>query len=278
VIILFKKLLIILLFIIIAFSIYTFFANIYANYQYEQDISTLQREYSLSDNFSIKNPSSIAIPAPMRRYIQYSIPNNRNLSTHVRVNYSGKYRQQKYGEMHDFKKKSAYNLRTGEFVSEWIIEENNIIFNKLREVLLGEESVYEFKKMGVIDQKSVYGEQAELFLKSRMMIDAVYFPYYFLGSSNINLAVMSGNRTVVKLNRGSNNIDFIFEFNEDRTLSSISSSKFIFGQDRVVLKAIYENYIEVNNFKVPASISVEIENNFDKYILYEAKIDNINYK
>ncbi|MGM0500659.1 MAG: DUF6544 family protein [Bacillota bacterium] len=273
-----KKIFIIVLFIVISFSIYTVFVNIYSNYQYEQDISTLKREYSLSDNFSIKNPSSIAIPAPMRRYIQNSIPTNRNLSTHVRINYSGKYRQQKYGEMYDFKVKSAYNLRTEEFVSEWIIEENEVIFNKLREVLLGEKKVYEFKKMGVKNQKSLYGEQAELFLKSRMMIDAVYFPYYYLGSSNISLSVMSGNRTLVKLNRGSHIIDFIFEFNEDRTLNSISSSKFTFGEDRVALKAIYENYIDINNFKVPASIIVEIENNFDEYILYEAKLDNINYQ
>jgi len=278
VIILLKKIFIILIFVVISFSIYTVFANVYSDYQYEQDISVLQREYSLSDSFSIKNPSSISIPAPMRRYIQYSIPNSRNLSTHVRINYSGKYRQQKYGEMHDFKMKSAYNLRTGEFVSEWIIEENKIIFNKLREVLLGDKRVYEFKKMGAKDQKSVYGDQAELFLKSRMIIDAVYFPYYYLGSSNINLAVMSGNRTLVKLNRVSNSIDFIFEFNEDKTLNSISSSQFLFGEDKVSLKAIYENYIDINNFKVPASIIVEIESNFDKYILYEAKIDNINYK
>ncbi len=277
-IILLKKIFIILIFVIISFSIYTVFVNVYSNYQYEQDINILQREYSLSDNFSIKNPSSIAIPAPMRRYIQYSIPNNRNLSTHIKINYSGKYRQQKYGEMHDFKMQSAYNLRTEEFVSKWIIEENKVIFNKLKEVLLGEKKVYEFKKMGVKDQKLVYGEQAELFLRSRMIIDAVYFPYYYLGSSNINLAVMSGNRTLVKLKRGSNTIDFIFEFNEDNSLKSISSSKFTFGEDRVALKAIYENYIDINNFKVPASIIVEIENNFDEYILYEAKIDNINYQ
>lgn len=277
-IILLKKLIVILLFAVISFSLYTVFVNTYSNYQYEQDVSTLQSEYSLNDDFSIKSPSSISIPAPMRRYMQYSISSNRNLSTHVRLNYSGKYREKKYGEMKDFKMKAAYNLRTEEFVSEMIIRENRFIFSKLKEVLIDDESVYRLRKLGVKDQKELYGDQAELFLKSKMVLDAVYFPYYYLGSRNINLAVMSGNRTLLKLNSNSNNIDFIFEFNEDDSLSSITSSQFEFGEDRVALKAIYENYIDINNFKVPASITVEIENNFDKYILYEAKLDNINYQ
>jgi hypothetical protein len=278
VIVLLKKIIYLLIFAVISFSIYAVFVNVYSDYQYEQDVNSLRSEYSLNDNFSITNPNSISIPAPLRRYVQYSLPANRNLSTYVRVEYSGKYRQEKYGEMYDFNVKTVYNLKNGEFVSEWTIYENRIIFNKLKEVLLDDKVIYQYKKLGVKAEKVVEGEKARLFLQSRMMIDAVYFPYYYLGNSNLRLNPAGGNRTLVEFMSGSEKINFTFEFNEDNSLESISSSQFVFGSDRAALSASYDNYINFNGFMIPNSIVVKIENNFDEYILYEAQLDNINYQ
>lgn len=277
-VILLKKIIYLFIFAVISFSIYAVFVNVYSDYQYEQDVNSLQSEYSLNDNFSITNPNSISIPAPLRRYIQYSTPSNRDLSTYVRVKYSGKYRPDKYGEMYDFNVKSVYNLKTGELVSESTIQENRVIFNKIKEVLVDDKIIYQYKKLGVRTEKIVEGEKAKLFLQTKMMIDAVYFPYYYLGSSKIRLDAASGNRTLVEFLSSSGNIDFIFEFNEDNSLYSISSSQFLFGSDRVALTGIYDNYINFNGFMVPNSIVVKIENNFDEYTLYEAQLDNINYQ
>jgi hypothetical protein len=46
----------------------------------------------------------------------------------------------------------------------------------------------------------------------------------------------------------------------------------------VSLKANYENYINYKDYNLPASITVEIENNFDKYVLYEANLDSVSYR
>jgi hypothetical protein len=278
VIILLKKIIYLLIFAVISFSIYAVFVNVYSDYQYEQDVNSLRSEYSLNDNFSITNPNSISIPAPLRRYVQYSIPANRDLSTYVRVKYSGKYRQEKYGEMYDFNVKTVYNLKTGELVSDWKIQENRFIFNKLREILVDDKAIYQYKKLGVKAEKVVEGEDARLFLQSRMMIDAVYFPYYYLGSSNLRLNPAGGNKTLVEFMSSSGKVDFTFEFKEDDSLESISSSQFVFGGDRVALSASYDNYINFNGFMVPNSIVVKLENNFDEYTLYEAQLDNINYQ
>ncbi len=270
-----KKLFIIFLLLIISFSIYTAFANFFLDRQYKQDVKTLERNYSLNDNFSMNNPSSISIPASLRRYIEYSTPNHRNLSIFVNLNYSGQYRKEKYGEMYDFKVKSFYNIKKEEFVSKWFIDENRIVFNKLREKLIADKAEYELKYMGAKNTEEVYGRAAELFLKSRMVIDAVYFPYYYLASSRIDYKYMSGNRTILELKTNSGQINFVLDFNEDSSLKSISSDKFLFAGDQVKLTAYYDNYISLNNYNVPASITVEIENNFDKYVLYEAELDSV---
>ena len=273
-----KKIIVIFLLLIISFSIYTVFANIYLDRQYRQDVNSMQRKYTLSNNFSIPNPNNISIPSSLRSYIQYSIPGHNNLSTYVNLNYSGKYRKDKYGEMYNFKVKSFYNLQNEEFVSEWFINENRIIFDKLREVLIGENQAYEFKYLGVKNSKQVYGQAAELFLRSRMIIDAAYFPYYYLSSSSLDYKYMSSNRTLLELNTDSGGINFALDFNEEGGLSSITTDKFIFDGDSVSLKAYYDNYIKYNNYNVPSSIIVEIENNFDKYVLYEAKLDSVIYR
>lgn len=273
-----KKIIILTLLIVISFSIYTVLMNIHLDRQYKQDISSMQRKYTLSDNFSMPNPSSVSIPSPLRNYVQYSIPDHKTLSTYVNLNYSGSYRKDKYGKMYDFNVKSFYNLNEEEFVSEWLIEENIIVFNKLREVLSGEKSVYQFKYMGARNIREVYGKSAELFLRSRMIIDAVYFPYYYLASSSINYRYMSGSRTLLELNTAFGRVNFILEFNGSGVLSSITSDEFIFDGNRVSLKANYNDYINYNDYNVPGSIVVEIESNFDKYILYEAELDSVVYK
>ncbi len=273
-----KKLIIIILLVIISFSIYTVFSNLYLDRQYKQDVSSLETEYSLTNNFSISNPNSISIPSSLRRYIQYSIPDYRNLSTYVKLNYSGKYRKDKYGEMYDFRMKSFYSIKNEQFVSEWFIDENKIVFDKIREILTADEAAYEFKYMGIKNEKEVYGREVELFLRSRMVIDAVYFPYYFLADSRIDYKYMSGNRTLLELKTNSGTINFILAFNESGGLSSITTDKFLFDGDRITLKAYYENYINMNNYRVPSSIIVEMENNFDKYVLYEAKLDSVIYR
>lgn len=277
-IILLKKLFILILLVVISFSIYTVFANIYLDRQYKQDVNSLETKYSLTNNFSVSNPNSISIPGSLRNYIQYSIPDYRNLSTYVNLNYSGNYRKDKYGEMYDFKMKSFYSIKNEQFVSEWFIDENKIIFDKLREILKDDETAYELKYMGIKNDKEVYGRSAELFLRSRMIIDAAYFPYYYLASSRIDYKYMSGNRTLLELNTGAGKINFILDFNEEGALSSITTDKFLFDGDRVTLKAYYENYVNMNNYNVPSSIIVEIENNFDKYVLYEAKLDSVVYR
>ena len=273
-----KKIIVLILLIVISFSIYTVFMNIYLDRQYKQDVSSMQRKYTISNHFSMPNPNSVSIPSSLRRYIQYSVPDYNNLSTYVNLYYSGRYRKDKYGEMYDFKFKSFYNLKEEEFVSEWFIEENRIFFNKLREVLKGENSAYQFKYMGVKNLREVYGESAELFLRSRMIIDAAYFPYYYLASSSIDYRYLSGSRTLLELNTDSGRINFALDFNESRVLRTITSDEFIFDGNRVTLKAYYDDYINYNDYKVPASITVEIENNFDKYILYEAELDRVVYR
>lgn len=273
-----KKLFIILLLAVISFSILTVLANFNLNQQYERDINFLKKQYSLTNNFSMTNPNSISIPGSLRKYIQYSTPGYRNLSTFVELNYSGRYRKEKYGEFYDFEMKSVYNIREEEFVNNWLIKENKIIFNKLSEKLIGDEIAYELKKIGVINEREVYGRSAELFLRSRMIIDAVYFPYYYLASSSIDYKYISGNRTLLELKTNSAKINFIFDFNENGALTSITSDKFNFDGNQVKLSAHYENYIDLNNYKVPASFIVEIENNFDKYVLYEAELDSVNYR
>lgn len=273
-----KKILILVLLLVISFSIYTVLANIYLDRQYKQDVSSMQTRYNLSDNISIPNPNSISIPSSLRNYIQASIPDHRNLSTYVNLNYSGKYRKDKYGEMYDFKVKSFYNLKNGEFVSEWFIDENRIIFDKLREVLIGDKQIYELKYMGVKNDQEVYGQRALPYLKSRMIIDAVYFPYYYLSSSSIDYKYMSNNRTLLELNTASGKVNFILDFNQQGNLASITSGKFNFAGNSVSLKANYENYINYKDYNLPASITVEIENNFDKYVLYEANLDSVSYR
>lgn len=277
-IILLKKILILLLLLIISFSIYTVLANLYLDRQYEQDVSSMQRRYTLSDKLSIPNPNSISIPSSLRRYIQSSVPDHRNLSTYVNLNYSGKYRKDKYGEMYDFELKSFYNLKNEEFISEWFIDENRIIFNKLREVSIGEKQIYELKYMGVKNNQEVYGQSALPYLKSRMIIDAAYFPYYYLASGSIDYKYMSNNRTLLELNTASGKLNFILDFNNQGVLTSITSDKFNFDGNIVRLKAYYDNYIDYKNYNLPASITVEIENNFDKYVLYEANLDSVTYR
>ncbi|TDP98222.1 hypothetical protein C7957_10521 [Halanaerobium saccharolyticum] len=273
-----KKILILVLLIIISFSIYTVLANLYLDRQYEQDVSSMQRRYTLSDNLSIPNPNSISIPSSLRRYIQASIPDHRNLSTYVNLNYSGKYRKDKYGEMFDFKVKSFYNLKNEEFVSEWFIDENRVTFNKLREVSIGDKQIYEFKYMGIKNNQEVYGQSALPFLKSRMIIDAVYFPYYYLASGSIDYRYMSNNRTLLELNTTSGKLNYVLDFNEQGKLISITTDEFNFDGNRVSLKAYYDDYIDYKNYNLPASITVEIENNFDKYVLYEANLDSVTYR
>ncbi|SIQ52750.1 DUF6544 family protein [Halanaerobium kushneri] len=273
-----KKIFILLLLLIISFSLYTVLANIYLDRQYKQDVSSMQRRYTLSDNITIPNPNSISIPSSLRRYIQLSIPDRNNLSTYVNLNYSGKFRKDKYGEMYDFKVKSFYNLKNEEFVSEWFIDENRIIFDKLREVSIGENQIYEFKYLGVKNEREVYGQAARNFLGSRMIIDAVYFPYYYLSSENIDYKYMSNNRTLLELDTDTGKINFVLEFNDDGLLSTITSGKFSFDGNSVSLKASYNDYIDYKNYYLPGSIIVEIENNFDKYILYEANLDSVVYR
>lgn len=272
-----EKNIFLLIFALVSFLIYAVFINLYSDYQHEQDINSLQSSYSLNDNFTIVNPNSISIPAPLRRYIQFALPDYKVLSTHVKINCSGKYRQNKYEEMKNFEVKSVYNLETGEMVSEWEIERNRFIYNKLSEVFLKDKILYEYSLLGINKKKSIIGDNASSFLQSRMILDAVYFPYYYLGSKMISLETIAENEVAVKFNSGSEVIEFTFHFNKDNSLAAISSSKFDFGNNRVALKANYSDYINFNDMMVPASIVLEIENNFDNYILYESNFDSISY-
>lgn len=273
-----KKIFIILLLSVISLSIYVVFVNLYLDWQYKQDVSSLEKNYSITDNFSIVNPNSISIPSSLRKYIQYSTPNYRDLSPYVNLSYSGKYRRDKYGEMYDFEKKALYSIKDGQFVSEWFINENRVIFDKLREKLSADENIYQYKFLGIRNQQEAYSSSAELFLRSKMIIDAVYFPYYYLASSRIDYKYFSNNRTLLELNTDAGKMNYVLDFNEDGQLITISSEEFNFNGDRLKLTAHYDNYISRNNYQVPARIRVEIENNFDKYLLYEANLDSINYR
>jgi hypothetical protein len=89
---------------------------------------------------------------------------------------------------------------------------------------------------------------------------------------------MSNNRTLLELNTTSGKLNYVLDFNEQGKLISITTDEFNFDGNRVSLKAYYDDYIDYQNYNLPAPITVEIENNFDKYVLYEANLDSVTYR
>lgn len=273
-----KKLFIILLLAVISVSIYTVFVNLSSNWQYNQDMKALENNYALSENVSIADINSSRIPSPLANYLRFSQANRSKLPVYVKLNYSGKYRADSYSEFNDFRVKSFYSVKNGHYVSEWMIDNNRIIFEKIKEKLTDRDSIYDRSLLGIRNIDGSSNQNTAFYLNSRIMIDAAYFPYYYLSTNCSDWTYLGPRRVRVTANTEAGPLNFDMNFNDNDSLNSINSESFTFLGDTVRLTASYDNYVSRNNFRVPSSIQVVCERNFSEFVLYEATLDNINYR
>lgn len=273
-----KKFIIIILLAVISLSLYTVFVNMSLEWEFNQDIKALKQNYSINDNISIANINSSSIPTPLSNYIKFSTINRNRFPLYIRLNYSGQYQKNSYSEKNDFTVNSFYSIRDSSFVSDWKIDYNRILFSKITEKMIGREKIYKKRFYGVKEEAGVNGINAENYLNTRLMFDAVYFPYYYLSSSCIRWEYTGRRQVRITQKTAQNNMLYYLEFNEDDSLQSISTERFSFMGDTVKYTAFYDNYVIKGNFRVPNNIRVVCEKNFNEFTLYNAYINNIEYR
>lgn len=273
-----RKFIIIILLAVISLSLYTVFVNMSLEWEFNQDIKALRQNYSLDDDISTANINSSSIPTPLSNYIKFSIIDRNRFPLFIRINYSGQYQEDRYSSKKNFNVKSFYSVRDSSFISDWKIDQNRILFSKITEKLIGREKIYEKKFYGIKEEAAVYGIEAEHHLYTRLMFDAVYFPYYYLSNNCVRWEYTGRRQTRITVRTDQKDMFYSLEFNEDNSLHSISTERFSFNSDTVKYTAFYENYVVKNNFRVPNNIRVVCEKNFDEFTLYNAYIDNIEYR
>ena len=273
-----KKSIIIILLLVIAISVYTLLSNLYLDWEYSQDLSSLQTSYVIEDSFSITNPNNPAVPRPLRNYINYSVINLNNLPSYINLKYSGIYYHGSEKKGADFTAKSFYDIKNFNYINEFMINDNRVIFHKLREKLLESEKIHEKKLYGIINRPTHYSENQEHFLRTRFIFDAVYFPYFYLSNRQISWGSLDDKSVLIKINKDAKTMAYTMEFNDDYSLASISSEEFIFGRKRIKFTAHYSNYIRQNNFRVPATFEIVYDDGFENYTIFEANLNSVNYK
>ncbi|ADQ15692.1 DUF6544 family protein [Halanaerobium hydrogeniformans] len=274
----FKKTIIFFLLIVIALSVYTLLSNLYLEWEYRQNVSSMQQSYMIRDSFSMMNPNSPAVPRPLRNYINYSVINLNNLPSYVKLNYSGTYYHNASKTGKDFTAKSFYNIKELNYISEFMIDDNRIIFHKVREKLLESEKTHEKKLLGIINRSNYYSEEPEQFLRTRFIFDAVYFPYFYLSDQQISWNSLDDKSILIRIAKNEKTMEYTMKFNDDYSLSSIVSEEFLFERNRVRFTANYSNYIRQNNFRVPTSMELLYEDSFENFTIFEANLNSLSYQ
>ncbi|MFW6001541.1 MAG: DUF6544 family protein [Halanaerobium sp.] len=273
-----KKFIIIILLAVISLSLYTVFVNLSLEWEYNQDVNALRRNYSVNDKLSTANLKSSSIPTPLINFIKFSTINRNKFPLYISVNYSGQYQENAHSSKEYFAVKSFYSVKDSSFVSDWKIEHNRILFSKITEKLTGREKMYEKNLYGIKKEAGVYGFNAAYYLNTRFMFDAVYFPYYYLSNNCIRWEYTGRRQLRITLGTAQDNMIYNLKFNEDNSLNSISTERFAFKGDTVKYTAFYDNYSIKNSFRIPNNIRVVCEKNFNQFTLYNAYLNNIEYR
>ncbi|RQD72060.1 MAG: hypothetical protein D5S01_09575 [Halanaerobium sp. MSAO_Bac5] len=273
-----KKSIIIFLLLVITLSIYTLLSNLYLDWEYSQNLSSMQTTYLLKDSFSITSPNNPAVPRPLRNYINYSVINFNNLPSYVDLKYSGLYYHDARDKGRNFTAKSFYDIKEFNYISEFIIDDNRLIFHKVREKLLESNKIHEKKLFGIINRPTHYSEETEKFLRTRFIFDAVYFPYFYLANNQITWNSIDDKSVLISLRKNNQIMNYTLKFNDDYSLNSIVSEDFLLAGKRVRFVANYSNYIRQNNFRVPASFELIYEDSLDNYTIFKANLINVSYK
>lgn len=245
------------------------------NWEYQQIVNQLQTRYEISNKNLIKADSS-RFPSPLKKYLQQTNLEDSSAS-YVKIKYYGGYRIEKYGDLKDFHGKGFFSLKERNYICDSYIK-NKISFFRLREIKSEQDSRFNLKYFGIKNNFEYTAEDVEAYMLSKYVILAPWFPQYFALNGSISWDYISSKRSLARIQGKNEQMDFIFTFNEDGTLKSIESEKFALGDSMLKYTAYYSSYQNVENLKIPFSITVEVEERFDKYQLFSIDLSEIDYR
>jgi len=246
------------------------------NWEYKQTINQLQSRYEISDKNLIKADSS-RFPSPLKKYLQYTKLNSSRSPSYADIEYYGGYRTEKYGKLKDFSGKGFFSLKEHNYICDSYIK-NKISFYRLREKNLERDSMLSLKYFGIKDNYKYTDSNAEAYMLNKYIILAPWFPHYFALDGRISWDYMSSRRSLARVEGRNKKMDFILTFNDDGSLNSIESKKFVLGNSMFKYTAYYSNYQNIGGLNLPFSITAEVEEGFDKYTIFSINLNTVNYK